>query len=122
MGVVFGLGGMLLLPVLVVTGAPLLQTPQAFAVAAYMALVPMFAGYLLFGFGLARVPASTATTVTLLEPVFATLLAVVVLGERIPPVGWAGMAAIGVALLILTARPRASLVVAGPVADVRTSV
>lgn len=106
MGAVFGLGGMLLLPVLAITGAPLVQTPQAFAVAAYMALVPMFAGYLLFGFGLARVPASTATTVTLLEPVVATLLAVVVVGERIAPLGWAGIAAIGVALLVLTTGSR----------------
>jgi hypothetical protein len=49
MGAVFGGGGLLLMPVLVVTGAPLLATPQAFAVGAYMALVPMFVGYLLFG-------------------------------------------------------------------------
>ena len=38
------------------------------AVGAYMALVPMFTGYLLFGWALAHVPATTATTLTLLEP------------------------------------------------------
>ena len=32
------------------------------AVVAYLAIVPMFAGYLLFGRGLAELPASTATT------------------------------------------------------------
>lgn len=108
MGAVFGLGGMLLLPVLVITGAPLLADAQLFGVAAYMALVPMFVGYLLFGYGLARVPASTATTVTLLEPVVATVLAVIVVGEHISAVGWAGMAAIGAALVILTVAPRAT--------------
>lgn len=34
MGSVFGLGGLALLPVLALTGAPLLATPQAFAVGA----------------------------------------------------------------------------------------
>ena len=107
MGAIFGLGGLLLMPVLLVTGAPLIASPQAFAVAAYMALVPMFLGYLLFGFGLARVPASTATTVTLLEPAVATLLAVLVVGERLSAVGWAGMAAIAASLLVLSLPARA---------------
>src|SRR5699024_735837 len=65
MGSVFGLGGLTLLPVLALTGAPLLASPQAFAVGAYMALVPMFLGYVLFGLGLTRISASTATTLTL---------------------------------------------------------
>ncbi len=68
MGAVFGVGGLLLVPVLLVTGAPLLDSGSNVAVGAYMALVPMFAGYVLFGWGLANVPASTATTLSLLEP------------------------------------------------------
>jgi DME family drug/metabolite transporter len=101
MGAVFGLGGLLLIPVLVVTGAPLVASAQAFAVAGYMALVPMFLGYLLFGIGLARVSASTATTITIAEPAVATLLAVVVVGERLTGLGWAGLAVIGVVLVLL---------------------
>ncbi|HWU30545.1 MAG TPA: EamA family transporter [Microbacterium sp.] len=107
MGAIFGLGGLLLMPVLFVTGAPLVASPQAFAVSAYMALVPMFLGYLLFGFGLARIPASTATTVTLLEPAVAALLAVLVVGERLSLVGWVGMAAIAASLLVLSLPARA---------------
>ncbi|WP_417554786.1 DMT family transporter [Microbacterium sp.] len=102
MGAIFGLGGILLMPVLTLTGAPLIASAQAFTVAAYMALVPMFLGYLLFGFGLARIAASTATTVTLLEPAVATLLAVVVVGERPTTAGWIGMAAIAASLLVLS--------------------
>ena len=56
------LGGLLLMPVLAVTGAPLLASWPNAAVGLYMALVPMFAGYVLFGRGLARILPSTATT------------------------------------------------------------
>ena len=66
----------------------------------------MFTGYLLFGWALARVPASTATTLSLLEPAVATLLAMIVVGERLPAVGWAGLALIAGCLVVLTV-PRA---------------
>lgn len=105
MGSVFGIGGALLVPVLLVTGAPLLTSTQNFAVAAYMALVTMFLGYLVFGFGLAKVSASTATTVTLMEPAVATILAVLIVGERLTPLGWIGLCVIGLALLILALAP-----------------
>jgi DME family drug/metabolite transporter len=71
-----------------------------------MALVPMFTGYLLFGWALAHVPATTATTLTLLEPAVATLLAVTIVGEHLPAAGWAGLALIAGCLVILTAPPR----------------
>src|SRR5665647_3327415 len=68
MGAVFGLGGVLILPVLALTGAPIITSGSNLAVAAYLAIVPMFLGYIFFGRGLATVAASTATTVSLLEP------------------------------------------------------
>lgn len=105
MGSVFGGGGVLLMPVLILTGAPLLSSAQPFLVASYMALVPMFLGYLLFGYGLARVPASTATTITLLEPATATVLAVTVAGESLAPIGWLGIGVFAVVMLILTLAP-----------------
>lgn len=105
MGAVFGVGGLLLIPVLIVTGAPLIASPQSFAVAAYMALVPMFLGYLLFGIGLARVSASTATTITIAEPAVATVLAVVIVGERLPALGWTGLAVIALVLVLLAVAP-----------------
>ncbi|MER6693165.1 DMT family transporter [Streptomyces minutiscleroticus] len=102
MGAVFGLGGLLLVPVLLATGAPLLDSRSNLAVGAYMALVPMFAGYVLFGWGLARVPASTATTLSLLESAVAAVLAVLVVGERLPAAGWAGIALVVACLAVLT--------------------
>ena len=105
MGAVFGAGGLLLMPVLVITGAPLLATTQAFVVGTYMALVPMFLGYLLFGYGLTKVSASTATTVTLTEPAVATVLAVLIVGERLTTLGWTGLAIIAIVLVILALAP-----------------
>ncbi len=106
MGTVFGLGGALLLPVLLATGAPILDSWSNAAAGAYLALVPMFLGYVLFGWGLARVPASTATTLSLLEPAVAAVLAVLIVGERLPLLGWAGIALVVSCLAVLTAPRR----------------
>ncbi|MGY1760470.1 DMT family transporter [Geodermatophilus sp. SYSU D00779] len=105
MGAVFGLGGVLLLPVLLLTGAPILASWPDFAAVAYLALVPMFVGYVLFGRGLAAVPASTATSLTLLEPAVAAVIAVLVLHERLPALGWVGMGVLLASLVVLTAAP-----------------
>lgn len=102
MGATFGIGGLLLMPVLFVTGAPLLASWGNAAVGLYMASVPMLLGYVCFGYGLARIPASTATTITLFEPVVAAGLAVVIVGERLPAMGWAGIVLILACLVCIS--------------------
>ncbi|OWT65665.1 DMT family transporter [Candidimonas nitroreducens] len=102
MGAIFGLGGLLLMPVLYATGAPFLASWNNAAVGIYMALVPMFLGYACFGYGLARVRASTATTLSLLEPVVAAALAAAIVGERLPGLGWTGVALIFACLVCIT--------------------
>lgn len=58
---------------------------------------------LLFTWGLRRVPASHASTLTLLEPVGAVLLGVLVLHEPVSLVGWLGVAfVLGGAWLVLS--------------------
>ncbi|WP_460105126.1 DMT family transporter [Streptomyces sp. YKOK-J1] len=113
MGAVFGIGGLLLVPVLLATGAPLVASWSDAAVGVYMALVPMFAGYVLFGWGLAHVPAGTATTLSLLEPAVAAVLAVLVVGERLPVAGWSGIALVVMCLAVLTAPTGARPLVRG---------
>jgi DME family drug/metabolite transporter len=110
---VFGIGAVLLLPVLLVTGAPLLGSGTAIGVMTYLAIGPMFVAYLLFGYGLRTIRSSSATTLTLLEPVVATLLAVAVVGERPGPVAWAGLVLILVGIAVLVAARRGP-VSAGP--------
>ncbi|KZY50553.1 EamA family transporter [Sulfitobacter sp. KE29] len=102
MGATFGLGGLLLMPVLAVSGGVFLASWTNAAVGLYMAAVPMFLGYIAFGYGLARVEASTATVITLFEPVVAAVLAVVIVGERLPPLGWVGVALVIGCLAIIT--------------------
>ena len=73
-----------------------------------MAAVPMFMGYLLFGYGLRSIRASLATIITLLEPVVAAILAMWIVGESLSWVGWSGIGLISSCLLIATVKRRAS--------------
>ncbi|KAF0675963.1 DMT family transporter [Profundibacterium mesophilum] len=91
MGATFGLGGLLLMPVLFAAGDPFLDSASNLMVGIYMATVPMFLGYVAFGIALSRLPSSQVTTLTLFEPVVAALLAIAVVGERLPPLGWLGV-------------------------------
>jgi DME family drug/metabolite transporter len=102
----FGVGAIALVPVLLLTGAPIVATGTSVGVHLYLALGPMFVAYLLFGAGLRTVSSSRATTVTLLEPVVATLLAVLVVGERLAPPGWLGLALVLAGVVaVVRARP-----------------
>ena len=114
MGGMFGLGAVVLLPVLVALGGPLLQSAHTVGIAAYLAIGPMFVAYLLFGIGMRTLRSSTATTITLLEPFVATLLAVLVVGERLDPVGWVGLLLIVIAITVLTTARRGTQNVASP--------
>ncbi|MCW2254399.1 DME family drug/metabolite transporter [Providencia alcalifaciens] len=102
MGVTFGTGGVLLMPILFMTGGSLLDSWTNVGVGIYMALVPMFIGYVCYGIGLARIKASTATTITLIEPVIAALLAVTLIGEQLLVMGWVGIVLIILCLIIIT--------------------
>lgn len=108
MGATFGIGGLLLMPVLVATGGPFLASWTNLAVGAYMAIIPMFMGYVAFGFALARISASMAITITLVEPVVAAVLAVAIVGERMQPSGWLGAVLVICCLVFVTlpVRPR----------------
>jgi len=108
MGGMFGIGAVALTPVLLITGAPLLQSAESIGIASYLAMGPMFVAYLLFGFGLIHLRSSVATTITLVEPVVATLLAVLVVGEVLGWVGWLGLALIfiGITVLVSAGQPR----------------
>lgn len=100
MGAMFGAGAVLLSPVLLVYGDTLLQSAGTIAITVYLAVGPMFVAYLFFGAALLSLRSSAVTTITLLEPVVATLLAVLIVGERLGAIGWLGVALIlaGVAI------------------------
>ncbi len=70
-----------------------------------LALVPTLGGGLAYSVGVQWVPVSVASIVATMEPVAATVLGYVVLGERLHPAQWVGGAFILAAVWIL--RPRA---------------
>ncbi|WP_247611601.1 DMT family transporter [Gordonia paraffinivorans] len=105
-GGVMGLGGVLLLPVAAFSIPSIADHPDTLLVLAYLVLVPQFLGYVFFSRGLKFVDSSTATTITLIEPAVATMLAVVVLAEPITFVGWIGIGVLAVALVVLMAPAR----------------
>ena len=72
----------------------------------YLGVGPTAIAYWLFGFGLARVPATVAGIATLLEPLTATALGVLWFGERLGPTGWLGAMLLAAAFAAL-ARARA---------------
>ena len=109
MGGMFGFGALALAPLLLVLGGPLLQSATTVGIAAYLAIGPMFTAYVFFGIAMRTLESSTATSITLLEPLVATLLAVLVVGERLLAVGWLGLAVVLVSVLALaTARQQRS--------------
>lgn len=100
-GLIFGFGAMLLLPTACYTGTNLFDEAVNVYVVGYMMLIPMFLGYLLFGYGLKTVPASRAVTLTLFEPFMAAVFAMLIVGEQLDGLGWLGMGLIFVCLAIL---------------------
>lgn len=106
MAVQFGVASILLLPSLYFTGDNLFANGINTSVALYMVFIPMFLGYVLFGFGLQRIDASVATLITLLEPVVATLLAVWLLSERFSFTGWLGILLIALCIMVQMIKSR----------------
>jgi len=104
MGAVFGAGAIPLLVVLILTGEPLVSDAGNLARGAYLALGPLVIAYLFFGFALTKVSAATATLVTLLEPAFSVILAVLILRETLPAIGWWGIALLIAGVVIATVR------------------
>ena len=86
----FSLGGLLLVPVLLTQPLAWLASAAGIALALYLGLVTTTVAYLLFGRGLRVLDAGPVTTLVLAEPVVATFLGVIVLGERLGVIGWIG--------------------------------
>ena len=71
------------------------------ALIAWLGLATTTLAYVLFGVGLSVLQPGHIATITLAEPVFATLLGVLVLGETLGAIGWLGCVVIIAALGIL---------------------
>jgi len=104
MGASFGLGALLLLPVLVLGETAWLRTGDGIALALYLGVLPTAVAYVLFARGLQRLSAAEVTTLVLAEPIVALFLGVFVLDEHLGVGGIAGSALVLVGLLLLARR------------------
>ncbi len=100
MATAFGLGGILLVPVLLIAGVAWLATAEGLLVALWLGLATLASAYVLFGRGLRVLPAGPVATLVLAEPLVATLLGVGLLGETIGALGWLGAALVATGLAL----------------------
>ncbi|GAA4782037.1 DMT family transporter [Microbacterium gilvum] len=87
-----------------------LARPDGIGLALWLGLGATALAYTAFTWGLGGLTAGTAATLTLAEPLTAAVLGIAVLGERLSPLGIAGIAVLAAGLLLLAAgsrRPRA---------------
>ena len=106
MAYLFSIGAVLLIPVLLLGDLHWVTSTGGVAMALWLGAIPTAVAYLLFAAGLRRLPANEVATLTLAEPVTATLLGAIVLGERPGAVAIAGIVVIlaGLAVLALPKR------------------
>lgn len=97
----FTLAAVLLTPLLAVERGPAAQLAAGWPLLLYLGVVPTAAAYVIFGAGLRRVTATAAGIATLLEPLTAAGLGVLLFGERLGAIGWAGAALLLTALALL---------------------
>lgn len=103
----FSLGALALLPLVLREPLQWLQTGSGLLLAAHLGLIATGLAYWLYGWGLRSLPAATAVTLTLFEPVTAALAAAILLGERLQWYGWLGAAVVVSGLGIASREPAA---------------
>jgi drug/metabolite transporter, DME family len=104
----FSLGALLLVPVLVLGDSGWIATGDGLAMALFLGAVPTALAYVLFARGLRHLTPGETATLTLAEPLTATGLGLLALGERpgaVAAVG-AGLVLAGLLALALPARRR----------------
>ena len=100
LGAAFGIGAVLSLPIVLVTSA-WVNSALLVGFVLYIGLATTALGYILFGNGLTHLSPGSVSTLTLAEPVLATLMGVFILGEAMNLRGWIGCAVIIGALALL---------------------
>ena len=105
MAALFTVSAVLTLPLLLLEPMDWVTTPRGAIVLAHLGIVTVGLAYTLYGRGLRRLPTPTVVTLTLIEPITAAALSVLVLDESLSPVRSVGIAIVLVGLFVAT-RPR----------------
>jgi len=103
-GITFTVAALLLSPVLLSERAVAEPLAKGWPLFLYLGLVPTALAYGLFTVGLRRTPATVAGITTLLEPLTASTLGVLLFGERLGAAGTIGAILLLAAIALLTLR------------------
>jgi len=103
MAAAFGLGAVLLAPVLLIGDPGPLLSGGGLALVVFLGVVPTAFAYVLFARGLRRLSAAETATLTLAEPLTAALLGAIVLGETFTALSALGSLLVLGGLLVLAA-------------------
>ena len=106
--IAFGGGALLLVPVLLVVDLSWLADPRGVIVVVELGVVATAIAYILYTAALVRLPVSHGATLSLAEPLTASLLGTLVLGESLAPIQLVGAALVAAGLLALASAPTAS--------------
>jgi DME family drug/metabolite transporter len=104
LAVAFPVGMLAFAPIALGRGVAFVQPPVGWLLLVYLGVVPSALAYVMFQRGLRDVAATTASVLTLIEPLTAAILAWLLFGERLSPLGFAGGALLLGAILLLSRR------------------
>ena len=98
----FSLSALLLTPFYFIFDVSWLKDAGNIGIIFYLGLATTSVAYVLYGWGLRKIPASSALTLSLAEPTTAALLGVVVVGEILSVTSWVGIGLLLGSIAILT--------------------
>lgn len=104
--VIFGIGGMFLMPFLFLFDMQWILQPSGIAVSLHLGIVATAVAYFLFSKGLQQVPASSAVSLSLAEPFTAAVLGVILVGEELSLLSWMGIGMLLGGIVLIAFVPR----------------
>ena len=103
----FGIAAIASSPFLFSESPVWLTTRNGILTTLWLGIFTTSVGYILFMYGLKRIPSSLAATVVLAEPATATILAAVVIGEPLVAQSYLGIATVALGILYISKSKRA---------------
>lgn len=100
-GSIFTTAAVIGVPFLLLVDLGWLWSWSGIAMVLWLAIVTIVLAYVLFATGLQSLSASTVSTLTLVEPLTACVLGLLLLGEQLSGVGWSGLAVLSIGVMLL---------------------
>ncbi|KZE36897.1 transporter [Bhargavaea cecembensis] len=105
-GVIFTISALILSPFLFIYPLDGIRSQEGISVIVYIAIAATAVAYLLYSSGLKEIPAATAVTLSLAEPLTAAILGVAIVGEELNFFAWMGVGLLLGGLIVLTVGKR----------------